>query len=189
VTIVPVADNDPTEFDETVTFTLQSGSGYFLSAPTAGTITIHDDTPYNSTWASQFPGFSGAIAAPTADPEDDGIANLLKFAFNGDPFHSDRNILPVPGKMNLPDPADNNIVKPYPTLSFARRTDAPGLNYFVEISSDMKNWTSDVEQVSASADPSPNMQDVVYRGLTPLSGNGQVTPVFFRVRVAPNDPF
>jgi hypothetical protein len=78
---------------------------------------------------------------------------------------------------------DGNIVKPYPTIAFDRRTDAPNLLYAVEISSDLVNWTNDVEQISATPDVMPNMEEVVYRGLTPLTGNGAVSPVFLRVRV------
>lgn len=183
LTLTPLVDNDPTEFDETATVTLQAGTGYFVGAPNATTVTIHDDTPYNSTWTSQFPTFHGALAAPTLDMDGDGIPNLLEFAFNGDPFHVNLEILPTIGEMNFADPADGNTVKPYPIIAFDRRTDAPNLIYAVEISTDLVNWTNDVEEISAVPDVMPNMEEVVYRGLTPLSGNGAVTPVFLRVRV------
>ena len=183
LTLTPLVDNDPTEFDETATVTLQPGSGYFVGSPNAASITIHDDTPYNTNWAAQFPTFHGASAAPMADPDNNGILNLLEFAFNGDPLHSNLSILPTIGEMDFADPADGNIVKPYPTIAFDRRTDAPNLVYSVEISSDLVNWTNDVEQISATPDVAPNMEQVVYRGLTPLSGNGAVTPIFLRVRV------
>jgi hypothetical protein len=182
--IVPIDDNDPTEFDETAIVTLQSGSAYFLGSPNAATVTIHDDTPYTSAWASQFPTFHGPNAAPTADPDADGIPNLLEFAFNGDPTRSDPQILPVPGTIDLADPNDGNTMRPYPTLTFTRRTDAPNLTYSVEISNDMVNWTTDVEQVSATPGSAPNTQVVVYRALTPLTGSDAVTPVFFRVQVS-----
>jgi len=178
-----VADNDPTELNETVVITLQSGAAYFVSAQNAATITIHDDTPYNNDWLSLFPTFHGTTAALMADPDNDKIPNLLEFAFNGDPQHSNMSVLPTIGQMNFADPADNNAIKAYPTISFDRRTDAPNLTYAVEISNDLVNWTNNVEQISATPDAAPNMEEVVYRGLTPLSGNGAVTPVFLRVRV------
>ena len=186
--LTPTADNDPTEFDETATLTLQPGANYFATAPSSvGSIVIHDDTPYNATWASQFAGFHGPVAAPTLDPDGDNISNFLEFAFNGDPLHGDRSILPVPGKMNFADPNDSNIVKPYPILTFNRRTDAPNLTYSVEISSDLKNWTNDVEQISATPGPGANMEMVIYRSFSPLSGNGADTPVFLRVRVSADE--
>jgi hypothetical protein len=184
VVFTPTADNDPTEFDETATFTLQSSAEYFVGSPNVATVTIHDDTPYNSAWAGQFPTFQGAIAAPTVDIESDDIPNLLEFAFDGDPFRSDPAILPVPGKMDFADPNDGNILKPYPTITFYRRTDAPNLFYSVEISNDLVNWTNNVEQVSASPGPTTNVETVVYRGLSPLIGNGAASSVVMRVRVA-----
>jgi hypothetical protein len=183
VTLTPVADNDPTEFDETAILTVQAGTTYFVGGSNAGTITIHDDTPYNSTWASQYSALQGASAAPTADVEKDGISNLLEFAFNGDPFHSDLGILPIMGEMDFADPADGNAVKPYPTIMFNRRTDAPDLTYSVETSTDLTNWTNDAEQISASPTADPNIEQVVYRGLNPLRGLNSVTPFFMRVRV------
>jgi hypothetical protein len=183
VTLTPLVDNDPTEFDETAILTLQPGTTYFVGAANAGTVTIHDDTPYTSNWASQYPTFKGASAAPTLDLEKDGIPNLLEFAFNGDPFHSDLAILPVIGQMNFADPADGNTVKPYPTITFNRRTDSPDLIYSVETSTDLTNWTNDVEEISVSPTADPNVEQVVYRGLNPLRGLNSVTPVFMRVRV------
>jgi hypothetical protein len=181
--LTPAVDNDPTEFDETATVTLQPAAGYFVGSPSAGAITIHDDTPYTAAWVGRFPGFNGASAATQIDIEGDAISNFLEFAFDGDPFRSDRGILPVVGKMNFPDPNDGNILKPYPIITFGRRTDASNLTYSVEISQDMVLWANDVEQVSAIPGPAPNMEQVVYRGLSPLSGNGAISPVFLRVRV------
>ncbi|MEQ1354344.1 MAG: hypothetical protein ABLT11_10020, partial [Candidatus Acidiferrum sp.] len=182
--VTPTVDNDPTEFDETATITLQPGAGYFVGSPSAASITIHDDTPYTAAWVGRFPGFSGANAAAQLDIEGDAISNLLEFAFDGDPFRSDRGILPVAGKMNFADPDDGNIVKPYPTITFGRRTDAPNLTYSVQSSHDLVNWANDVEQVSATPGPAANMEQVVYRGLSPLSGNGAISPIFLQVRVS-----
>jgi hypothetical protein len=181
--LTPASDNDPAEFDETATVTLQPGAGYFVDTAIAASVTIHDDTPYNAAWAAQFPGFSGPNAAALIDIERDGLSNFLEFAFNGDPFHSDSAVLPLPGTMNFADPNDGNLIKPYPTIIFRRRTDAPNLTYFVENSGDVINWTNEVEQISNTPGPGPNMEVVVYRGLTPLTGNGAVTPIQLRVHV------
>ncbi len=181
MTLTPIDDSDPTEFNETATLTLIAGSAYFLGTPNAGTVTIHDDTPYNATWVGQFPGFKGVLAAPTADPDGDGIPNLLEFAFNGNPLSVNMEILPTIGSMNFVDPTDG-LTKLYPTIAFDRRTDAPNLDYSVEISNDLVHWTNNVEQISVTPDVT-NMEEVVYRGLVPISGDGAVTPVFLRVRV------
>ncbi len=184
LTFTPIADGNLTEFDESITLALVQSAGYFLGTPAAASLTIHDDTPYNATWAAAHPGFQGALADPMADPDADGISNLEEFAYNGDPFRSDRSILPAIAVMEFPDPADGNLSKPYPTISFLRRTDAPDLVYAVEISDDLRNWTNELEQISATPDAAPNMERVVYRGLTPLRGNGAKPRVFLRVRVS-----
>ena len=88
--------------------------------------------------------------------------------------------------MLVADPNDNNTLKPYPTITFLRRTDAPNLTYFVENSSDLANWMNNVEQISDTPGPGANMETVVYRGLSPIEGNGAVTPMFLRVRVVAN---
>ena len=75
-------------------FTVQAGAGYFVGSPNQGAITIHDDTPYTPVWANQYPSFGGPSAAPLLDIENDSIPNLLEFAFDGDPLHSDTGILP-----------------------------------------------------------------------------------------------
>ncbi|MEP6809518.1 MAG: hypothetical protein ABI992_04690 [Chthoniobacterales bacterium] len=185
--LVPLADNDPTEFDETVNVTVQTSAAYFVGTPAAATVTIHDDTPYNSTWVSQFPGFTGANAAPDLDLDGDGLTNFGEFAFNGDPFRSDPSILPVQGTIDLPDPNDNNVIKRYPTIIFRRRNDAPNLIYTPQSSRDLWNWDQAVQFVSSVAGPGPSMETVTYRGTYPASGNGAVVPGFLRVRVSSGD--
>ncbi len=92
VTITSVDDNDPTEGTETVVANLAAGSGYQVSTTAAtATVFIQDDSPYSSAWESTYRplGFFGALAAPLADPEGDGIPNLLEFAFNLNPLAAD----------------------------------------------------------------------------------------------------
>jgi hypothetical protein len=184
LTVTPNVDTNPTEFDETATVTVQSSATYFVGNANAATVAIHDDTPYNQTWASQYPSFTGANAAPAADPDQDGISNLAEFAFNGDPLHSDVGILPSLGRIYLPDQNDLNTVKAYPTITFLRRTDAPNLIYSPQNSADLLSWGTNVQFVSSSAGPGANVETVIYRGLSPLTGSGSVPAVFLRVNVS-----
>ncbi len=181
--LTPLTDNNPTEFNETVSVTVQPTAGYFVGIPGAASVTVHDDTPYNSTWASQFPGFTGANAAPDLDLERDGISNFGEFVFNGNPFVSDRSILPVSGTAIFPDPDDGDILKPYPTITFRRRTDAPSLLYVPESSMNLAIWNNEVLLVSVAPGPGPMLETVTYRGIHPLLGNGAVRPIFLRVHV------
>ena len=74
-----------------------------------------------------------------ADPNGNGVSNLLEFAFNGNPlaagdlFMNGFPLLPVVGFGYYPDPNDGNIIKRYPTLTFNRRTDAGQLEYLVQL--------------------------------------------------------
>ena len=181
--LTPLSDDNPTEFNETASVTVQATADYFVGTPGAATVTIHDDTPYNSTWASQFPGFNGASAAPDLDLERDGISNFGEFVFNGNPFVSDRSILPVSGTAIFPDPDDNDVLKPYPTITFRRRTDAPNLLYVPESSINLSIWANEVQLVSVMPGPGPVLETVTYRGVHPLTGNGAVRPFFLRVHV------
>jgi hypothetical protein len=183
--ITPIDDSDPTEFDESAIVTLVSGANYYLGNSTNATVTIHDDTPYTQAWASQYePAFSGANAQPNADPEGDGMTNFEEFAFDGDPLHSDLRILPVAGRIDLADPNDGNAIKTYPTITFRRRTDAPALIYLPELSTDLMTWTNNVQLLSTTPGPGPNVQTVVYRSTLPINGNGAVPAIFFHIRIS-----
>lgn len=180
--LIPVADSNPLEFDEEATVSLQAGTGYFLGTASAGTVTIHDDTPFTAEWASQFSGLGGAAAAPLADPDGDGVPNLLEFAFDADPLRAQVAKLPVAGTATFPDPLEGNFPKQYPTITFLRRTDAPDLVYSVEVATTLGTWTNDVEQVSVTPTVSPNVELVVYRALVPLSGADAARSIYLRVR-------
>jgi hypothetical protein len=181
--LVPLADDNPTEFNESATVTIQPAANYFIGVGSSASVIIHDDTPYNATWVNQFPGFTGASADPDLDLEADGVSNFGEFAFGGDPFHSDRAILPVCGVANLPDPNDGNIIKPFATITFRRRIDAPNLIYSPQLSTDLAGWSSTLEFVSSTPGPGANIETAVYRAPTSLMGSGGVVPVFLRVQI------
>jgi autotransporter-associated beta strand protein len=46
-------------------------------------------------WIAGFPTLTGDAALPTADPDNDGVANLLEFVLGGTPTMSDASILPT----------------------------------------------------------------------------------------------
>ena len=187
LTLTPASDDDPTEFDETVTVTVPAAAGYFVGVPGVAAVTIHDDTPYNVAWASQFPGFTGPNAAPEFDLDGDGLTNFGEFVFNGNPLQSDADILPVSGTIDLPDAPEGSALGRYPTITFRRRTDAPNLVYTPESSPDLASWTNAVQLVSIAPGPGPNIETVTYRGLSPLIGNGSVARAFLRVSVSLQD--
>src|SRR5690606_11507997 len=71
-----------------------------------------------------------AISGPGADPDADGLVNLLEFAFNLHPKLADAtaDVHPAVGR------SSNHL-----TLTYVRRTDV-SLNYIVEVSGDLGPW-------------------------------------------------
>ncbi len=97
-----------------------------------------------------------AYTSPTADPNEDGVNNLLSYAFGLSPFDSSSASLPVAD-------LDAN----YLSLSFFRARDAADLRYRVLASEDLISWVpiwssvdhpyagSDVRTVETVIDPVP----------------------------------
>ena len=77
------------------------------------------------------------IGAPAADPDSDGIANLLEFFLGGDPTEADAEILPA---VAYQAPANGG---PAIVFDFYRNTAAAGAAYVVEYSTDLNGtWTT-----------------------------------------------
>jgi hypothetical protein len=137
VTIDPALDT-AVEPNETVELTVTAGAGYTVGSPSLATGTItNDDTAYSS-WASALPpGQSG----PTQTPQNDGVTNLEKFAFNMDPTKPDVRMLTVGtgGTAGLPGLA---MVGGKLRLEFLRRKAGtnPGITYTAQFGSDLAGW-------------------------------------------------
>ncbi|MCC5842299.1 MAG: DNRLRE domain-containing protein [Opitutales bacterium] len=126
-------------------FSLAFGSGtnsdYATGLPWNGLYAIDEVTvrtldpsppldPYTA-WTDGFELF-GADAAPDADPDFDGVPNLLEYALGGNPT--------VPGRDHLPVLAQTDIAgEPHLTLTFDRLAD-PDLVYAVWASSNLIDW-------------------------------------------------
>jgi hypothetical protein len=113
------------------------------------------------------PNVSGTLA----NPEKDGISNLLKYAFD-----LDRK---VPNRSSLPkiEMAGANL-----TLTFVRNKAATDLTYVVEVSNDMKTWNSGPDYTSAPVVQSESDTTVTCKvtDLTPTSSHGGR---FIRMRI------
>ncbi len=91
---------------------------------TSGTLVIEKGV---EAWA-EATGLSGAAADPLADPDGDGVPNLLEYALGGDPL--------VPRSAVLPEA---ELVDGRLAFTFNRIAD-PGLIYTVEVSDDLVTW-------------------------------------------------
>jgi hypothetical protein len=90
--------------------------------------------PQYASWVSAFnpPLTNEADRSEAADPDGDGIENLLEFVLNGNPSAQDASILPVL------DASGSNFV-----FSFSRRADSAGpVSQVFEYSTDLANWTA-----------------------------------------------
>ncbi len=132
-------------------------------------------TQYQAYLASYFT--SQQLSDPTitgdgADPDHDGISNLLEYAFGTDPTHADVSNLPTVSMQNG-----------YMTISFIQRVAPTDVTYTVEVSGDMNTWNSGsgyTTQVSTAAIDSAT-QRVVVRDNTLVSAAARR---FIRVRVS-----
>ena len=92
-------------------------------------------------WAAAF-GLIGAAGEMVGNPSGDGVANLLKFAFNLNPNTADtRTLVAGTGTAGLPVIGTTTSGgTTYLTVEYLRRKDAPELGYGVQVSSDLATW-------------------------------------------------
>ncbi len=112
------------------------------------------------------------ISGPQADPDGDGVANFLEYAFGLDPMTPAREGLPVLNTARI-DGAD------YLSLSFSRLKTSDDLTYVVEVSSDLARWSPLGATVQTVVDRGER-EIVTVRDSVPV---GSVAQRFLRVRV------
>ncbi len=124
--------------DGTVTATIgagvamdAAGNASLASTSTDNEVTYEPPTPYELWINGFFPGETNqAIVGPLADPNKDGLRNIVTFVLGGDPTSFDSSVLPTFEKT-----ASNFIVR------FRRRDDSADLNPFVQSATNLKNWS------------------------------------------------
>jgi len=111
-------------------------SGYTVDYSTAGLVSLIPNG--YAAWAAGFPGLTDS--SPGADPDNDGLSNLLEYVLGGDPRVSDASIRPVSTIVG------SNLVLTY------KRSDASKGDTFQEgqWSTDLINWF-DVDPVIVNA--------------------------------------
>lgn len=143
------------------------------------------------------------ITDDTADPDDDGLANLLEFALGLDPLTEDVVGLPEPritefsGGFDLNNSqiglfgefSDDLTPQKYFGLSIARQGIRRDVDYIVEFSTDLINWTSNNGATATFTDTSEQL--LVY-ATVPLVYDQSEPPVpiskqYLRLRVQRED--
>lgn len=95
ISISPLPDS-LVEGNETVNLTITSNSFYFVGMPSFASLTIHDKSFDEWRFNKFTPAerANPAISGETADPDGDGIPNLLEYALNLEPKIADVGGLP-----------------------------------------------------------------------------------------------
>jgi len=112
--ILEAVPDDQVEGDESLTLALETAPALYRIGGGPAVLILRD-RPVDRWKNAQF-GAGGALAADTADPDGDGISNLLEYALGLDPNLSDTSSLPGPrvegGWLRLPyqpDPAKPDV--------------------------------------------------------------------------------
>jgi endonuclease I len=135
---------------------------------------------YSSAWLAQY-ALGGASGGKSADADSDGLSNFAEWAFDSNPLSGTAAPISATGTVQAPDPNDGGALKSFPTISFTRRTDAAGLTYSAEQSTDLSDWDSGTVLVSTTPVPGSQRETVVFRSSIPIRGNGSTPRVFLRV--------
>ena len=150
-------------------------SGYHLDYSQAGLIRLMKTVGYES-WAAGL-GLDSSNNSPMQNPASDGIPNLLKYVFNGDPLSSCPYVLPSSAL-----DAQGRLV-----FTYFRRAESVGeTTQTLEYGTDLLGWTAVTIPATSSGrfvitpdTPSPGIEQVVAT-LSPLANHSQI---FARLRV------
>lgn len=120
-------------------------------------------TPAFATWATA-QGLAGDAALATADPDGDGLPNLVEFALGGDPLAADT------AQLQPQLTAQDGVIE----LAFTRAPESVGMaDVIVQLSADLTTWTDYATLSDAQTGP--------VRLTLPAGGAAQ----FARLRVVP----
>ena len=153
---------------------------------------LDDFAPYATdglpdTWQVQYFGESGTLGGPTVDYDNDGVVNLLEFAFGSNPSLSSGGFVRWSGTTSITagSPMPYGFQSDPSTFSyravFSRRKDFDtlGISYAVEFSGDLITWGASTSTPTVLADDG-TVQAVYVPYMTFVNGK---KATFFRVKV------
>ncbi len=171
LTIAPLP-NDIAEGDRTVILTLSNSALYNSGASPSDAVIIHDKPADAWRFENFGANANDPAAADNADWDHDGIANLLEFALGLDPKNADRAGVPA-----------GVLRGNYLEISYVPNSAATDVNYSVEGSFDLVNWSvANVEDVSLANPNPPGLRTFRYK--IPAS---EKSPAFLRLRISRSD--
>ena len=106
------------------------GGGFWSLAQEGNSLVLHYSLSAPDPYLAWIGPFGVSDPAKSADPDQDGIHNLLEFVLNGNPGQPGHGILPKV------ETTATHLV-----LEFSRRTDSLGIGQVVQYGSDLAGWT------------------------------------------------
>ncbi|MDF3058757.1 MAG: hypothetical protein K0R17_2972 [Rariglobus sp.] len=166
------------------TVLFKAGDGQ-LSVTDSARIVVDATASGFETWLeSRWPGITDpAIIGSAADPDRDGLDNLLEYALDADPTVADDSVLPVIGLVKIEGLS-------YLTLAYERRTDDSDLVFDVVASealhAPLSTWTVQTTVVeTGTPDPISGRQLIKVRDSVSIETGG--THRYLRLRVTRED--
>jgi kumamolisin len=174
ITVSPLFNNQTTS--KTVLLSLSTSSAYAIGSPGSDTVTIAAPTPYQDWQLSHFgaAAYTASTSGDLADPNGNGIPNILEYALGGNPTQAGSNPSPVPATVQVSG-------QTYLAITFTEISD-PSLTYTVQVSTDLVNWTSGGTLYAST--PVSGGTQVTYRDTVAIPQSGAAnTSRFMRVQV------
>ena len=181
--VTPVADSTP-QGDRAITLAVAADYSVAAGAPAQATVTLRDK-PYDAWRHAVFTAeqlADSAVSGDAADPDADGLPNLLEYALGGAPLSPDAAAVAPRAEV-----AAGEGGEPAAARLILRHTEAAGrtdLVYTVEWTADLAGpWQSGagvVELVSRETSEGGGGAAVVSRAVAPLGGHPRQ---FLRLRV------
>ena len=137
-------------------------------------------TPYTNWQLAHFTAAelaNAAISGDLADPDGDGIPNLLEYALNLDPKIAKTTGLPTAGQTTVGG-------QQYLTLTYTQLIGTPGITYLPQVSGDLSTWNGGsgyTVAVGTTSNGDGATQTVVVRDAVAMSG---ATRRFMRLQVS-----
>ncbi len=178
LTLTPITDA-LAQGDRTITLSLTGDYTFAATGPAAAATVTLSDKPYDAWRSARFSSAEladASVSGDAADPDGDGMGNLLEYALGGEPRAADSaGFTPATG---LDGVADNARL----TLTYTQPAARPDIAYLAEWSNDLATaWQTGAAVVTElSRTPVPGGEQVFVRATATLA---DAPSQFLRLRV------